>query len=109
MDTLDKLISSWKTMSTRRKEFFSFYNTQGLMGKEGCKIDGFLAQLGRDMAACKLETFNWADYQDPDTTINSTSNTTIYQNTMNKIEQICIHFQKGSCKYGEQCKENTFT
>ena len=48
MDTLDKLISSWKTMSTRRKEFFSFYNTPGLVGKLGCKIDGFLARLGRE-------------------------------------------------------------
>ena len=26
-------------------------------------MDGFLARLGRDVAACKLETFNWADYQ----------------------------------------------
>ena len=26
-------------------------------------MDGFLARLGRDMAACKLETFNWADYR----------------------------------------------
>ena len=33
------------------------------MGKEGCKIDGFIARLGWDVAACKLETFNWADYQ----------------------------------------------
>ena len=63
MDTLDKLISSRKTMSTRRKEFFGSYNTPRLMGKEGCNIDGFLAQLGRDIAAYKLETFNWADYQ----------------------------------------------
>ena len=46
MDTLDKLISSWKTMSTRRKEFFISYTTPRLMGKEGCKIDGFLTQLG---------------------------------------------------------------
>merc|ERR1712112_264545 len=29
-------------------------------GVEGCNIDGF---LGRDVAACKLETFNWADHQ----------------------------------------------
>ena len=33
------------------------------MGKEGCKIDGFIAQLRRDVAVCKLETFNWTDYQ----------------------------------------------
>ena len=50
-------------MSTRWKEFFSFYNTPGLMEKEGCKINGFLAQLGRDIAACKLEKFKWAEYQ----------------------------------------------
>lgn len=57
MDTLDELISSRKTMSTRRKEFFSSYNTPQLMGKEGNKIDRFIAQLSRDVAACKLETF----------------------------------------------------
>ena len=50
-------------MSTRRKEFFGSYNTPRLMGKEGCNIDGFLARLGRDVAACRLETFNWANYQ----------------------------------------------
>ena len=63
MDSLDELISSRKTLSTRRKEFFGSYNTPWLMGVEGCNIDGFLARLGRDVAACKLETFNWADYQ----------------------------------------------
>ena len=63
MDSLDELISSRKTLSTRRKEFFGSYNTPRLMGVEGCNIDGFLARLGRDVAACKLETFNWADYQ----------------------------------------------
>ena len=62
MDSLDELISSRKTLSTRRKEFFGSYNTPWLMGVEGCNIDGFLARLGRDIAACKLETFNWADY-----------------------------------------------
>ena len=39
VDTLDELISSWKTLSTRQKEFFGSYNTPGLMGKEGNKID----------------------------------------------------------------------
>ena len=63
VDTLDELISSRKTMSTRRKEFFGSYNTPGLMGKEGNKIDGFVARLSRDRAACKLETFRWTDYQ----------------------------------------------
>ena len=33
------------------------------MGVKGCNVDGFLARLGRDVAACKLETFNWKDYQ----------------------------------------------
>ena len=44
-DTLDGLISSRKTTSTRRKEFFSSYITPGLMGKEGNKIDRFIARL----------------------------------------------------------------
>ena len=55
VDTLDKLIFSRKTMSTRRKEFFGSYNTPGLMGKKGNKIDRFVTWLSRDMAACKLE------------------------------------------------------
>ena len=46
IDTLDDLISSQKTLSTRRKEFFGSYNTPRLMGKEGCNIDEFLARLG---------------------------------------------------------------
>ena len=50
-------------MSTRRKEFFSSYNTPVLMGKEGNKIDGFIAWLSRDVAACKLETLKCTDYQ----------------------------------------------
>ena len=33
------------------------------MGKEGNKIDGFVARLSCDVAACKLETFKWTDYQ----------------------------------------------
>ena len=32
MDSLDELISSRKTLSTRRKEFFGSYNTPWLMG-----------------------------------------------------------------------------
>ena len=63
VDTLNELISSRKTMSTRRKEFFGSYNTPGLMGKEGNKIDRFIARLSQDVAACKLETFRWTDYQ----------------------------------------------
>ena len=63
MDTLDELISSRKTLSTRRKEFFGSYNTPDLMGKKGNKIDGFIARLSRYMAACKLESFKWTDYQ----------------------------------------------
>ena len=62
VDTLDKLISSRKTLSTRRKEFFGSYNTPDLMGKKGNKIDGFIARLSRDMAACKLQSFKWTDY-----------------------------------------------
>merc|ERR1712240_373345 len=53
MYTLDDLISSRKTLSTRRKEFFGSYNTPRLRGKEGCNIDGFLARLGRDVTACR--------------------------------------------------------
>ena len=32
------------------------------MGKEGDKINGFIAQLSWDSAACKLKTFKWTDY-----------------------------------------------
>ena len=63
VDTLDELISSRKTMSTRRKEFFSSYTSPGFMGKEGNKIEGFIARLSRDVAACRLETFKWTDFQ----------------------------------------------
>ena len=51
VDTLDELISSRKTLSTRRKEFFGSYNTPDLMGKKRNKIDAFIARLSRDMAA----------------------------------------------------------
>ena len=62
VDTLDELISSRKTLSTRRKEFFTSYNTPDLMGKKGNKIDGFAARLSRDVAACKLKSYKWTDY-----------------------------------------------
>ena len=32
------------------------------MGKEGVKLNTFVSQLSRDMAACKLESFRWTDY-----------------------------------------------
>ena len=32
------------------------------MGKEGDHLDTFVAQLNRDLAACKMETFNWMDF-----------------------------------------------
>merc|ERR1711873_165164 len=57
------LVASHKTLNTRRMDFFKSYNTPRLMGVKGCNVDGFLARLGRDVAACKLETFNWEDYQ----------------------------------------------
>ena len=63
MDSLEGLVASRKTLNTRRKDFFGSYNTPRLMGVKGCNVDGFLARLGRDVAACKLETFNWKDYQ----------------------------------------------
>ena len=53
VNTLDELIFSRKTTSTRRKEFFSSYSTPGLMGKESNKVDGFITQLSRDVATCK--------------------------------------------------------
>ena len=56
-------MASRKTLNTRRMEFFKSYNTPRLMGVQGCNVDGFLARLGKDVMACKLETFNWKDYQ----------------------------------------------
>ena len=32
------------------------------MGKEGDRLDTSVAQLNRDLAACKMETFNWTDF-----------------------------------------------
>ena len=37
---------------------FQLYNKPGLMGKEGDRLDTFVAQLNRNLAACKMETFN---------------------------------------------------
>ena len=65
MDSLEALVASRKTLNTRRMDFFSSYNSPRLMGVNGCNVDGFLARLGRDVVACKLETFNWKDYQIP--------------------------------------------
>ena len=33
-----------------------------MMGKEGDHLDTFIAQLNRDLAACKMETFDWRDF-----------------------------------------------
>ena len=63
MDSLEALVASRKTLNTRRIDFFKSYNTPRLMGVKGCNVDGFLARLGKDVTACKLETFNWKDYQ----------------------------------------------
>ena len=63
METLEALIASRKTLNTRRMELFKSYNTPRLMGVQGCNVDGFLARLSKDVTACKLETFNWKDYQ----------------------------------------------
>ena len=32
------------------------------MGKEGDHLDTFIAQLNPNLAACKMETFNWTDF-----------------------------------------------
>ena len=32
------------------------------MGREGDKLDTFVAQLNRDMAVCKMETFCWTNF-----------------------------------------------
>ena len=41
---------------------FQLYNKPGMMGKEGDCLDTFVAQLNRDLVACKMETFNWTDF-----------------------------------------------
>ena len=32
------------------------------MGKKGDKLDGFIAQLSHDTAACRQDDFRWSDY-----------------------------------------------
>ena len=43
----------------------------------------------------------------PDPTTNTPTNLTIpnYQTLMDGINKYCIHFQKGSCKFGENCNK----
>ena len=61
MDVLYNLISSRGSMKSRRMLLFQLYNKPGLMGKEGHCLDTFVAQLNRNLAACKMEMFNWTD------------------------------------------------
>ena len=62
MDVLYELVTSRRSLKSRRKAFFGMYNKPLLMGKEGDKLDTFVSQLSRDMVACKLESFRWTDY-----------------------------------------------
>ena len=62
MDVLYELVTSRRSLKSRRKAFFGMYNKPLLMGKEGDKLDTFVSQLSRDMAACKLVLFRWTDY-----------------------------------------------
>ena len=62
MDCLYNLINSCRSLKSMRKEFFSLHNSSGLMGKEGDKLDLFLAQSSQDISPCKLEDFRWTDY-----------------------------------------------
>ena len=62
MEVLYDLISSRRSMKSRRMSLFQLYNKPGLMGKEGDRLDTFVAQLNRDLSACKMETFNWMDF-----------------------------------------------
>ena len=43
----------------------------------------------------------------PDPTTNTPTNPTIpnYQTIMDRIDKYCIHFQKGTCKFGENCSK----
>ena len=41
---------------------FQLYNKPGMMGKEGDRLVTFVAQLNCNIAACKIETFNWTDF-----------------------------------------------
>ena len=48
----------------------------------------------------------------PDPTINTTTNTdtnTIYHTIMDQLDQVCFHFLKGICKYGDQCRKRHYT
>ena len=62
MEVLYKLISSRKSMKSCRMSLFQLYNKPGMMGKEGDHLDTFVAQLNRDLVACKMEKFNWTDF-----------------------------------------------
>ena len=62
MEVLYELISSRRSMKSCRMSLFQLYNKPGLMGKEGDHLDTFVAQLNRDLAACKMDTFNWTDF-----------------------------------------------
>ena len=62
MEVLYDLISSHRSMKSRRMSLFQLYNKPGLMGKEGDRLDTFVAQLNCDLLACKMETFNWMDF-----------------------------------------------
>ena len=61
IDVLYDLISSCRSMKSRRMLLFQLYNKPGLMGKEGDRLDTFVAQLNRNLAACKMDKFNWTD------------------------------------------------
>ena len=61
MDVLYDLISSHRSKKSLRMFLFQLYNKPGLMGKEGDCLDTFVAQLNRNLAACKMEKFNWTD------------------------------------------------
>ena len=62
MEVLYDLISSHRSMKSCRMSLFQLYKKPGLIGKEGDHLDTFVAQLNRDLVACKMETFNWTDF-----------------------------------------------
>ena len=62
MDVLYELICSQRFLKSRQKEFVGMYNKALLMSKEGDKLDTFVSQLSRDIAACKLEEFRCTNY-----------------------------------------------
>ena len=62
MEVLYDLISSRRSMMSCHMSLFQLYNKPGLMGKESDHLDTFVAQLNRDLGACKMETFNWMDF-----------------------------------------------